>query len=137
MIRTPTDLEILNTIYNRYYNEFTKYSEGEKTRDTKIYVPIDFAEIAKQLNVDGDIVFGRLYYHLENKYGYIQGDGSMVHFFALVVGNDRHCVNFPYLASILATLRQENRQFRIATSIAVLSLVISLISLGVSFYAIQ
>lgn len=133
MKKTPTDLEILNTIYNRYYNEFTKYSEMEKTRDTKIYVPIDCAEIAKQLGVDGDIVFGRLYYHLENKYGYAQDDGSKVHFFALVAGKDRHCVNFPYLASVLATLREENRKFRIATSTAVLALIISLVSLCVSF----
>jgi hypothetical protein len=134
MKKTPTDLELLNTIYERYYTEFTKYSEEERIRQSKIMVPVDCAEIANRLGVDGDIVFGRLYYHLEKKYGYTQDDGSKVRFFALAAGKDRHCVNFPYLASVLATLRQEKQKFTITTWISVGAAVISVVSLCVSFY---
>jgi hypothetical protein len=130
----PTDLELLNTIYERYYDEFAKHSKEEKLRESKIYVPIDCAEIAKQLGVDADIIFGRLYYHMQNKYGYAQDDGSKVAFFTLKVGQDRHCVNFPYLASVLATLRHERSRFRITTWIAAIALLISLISIGVSLF---
>ncbi len=132
MKKTPTDLALLNAIYDRYYEDFAKHSKEERLRDSKIYVPIDCAEIASQLGVDTDIVFGRLYYHLQNKYGYTQDDGSKVPFFTMQVGKDRHCVNFPYLASVLATLRLENRRFKITTWIAVVALVISSLALGVS-----
>lgn len=129
MKKTPTDLELLNAIYDRYYDEFAKYSKEERLRNSKIYVPIDCSEIAKQLGVNADIIFGRLYYHLENKYGYTHEDGSKVCFFACKVGGDPHCINFPYLASVLATLMLENRRFNITTWIAILALIISIISI--------
>lgn len=69
MRRVPTDLEILNVIYEQYYDEFSSYDKNSPTRSSKIYVPIDIGAIARRLH-DGDIVFGRLYYHLEKKYGY-------------------------------------------------------------------
>ena len=64
-------------------------------------------EIAKILNVDADIVFGRLYYHLNEKFSYKHDDGSKVEFFALHVGDESHCINFPYLASVLADLQEK------------------------------
>lgn len=128
----PTDLKILNAIYDRYYDTYASFSEKKSNRSSKIYVPIDIEQIAKDLRVDGDIIFGRLYYHLENKYGYKQDDGLQVHFFGMVIGGDRHCVNFPYVASILADLRDENRKHRIAISIAVFSLIISIIAISLS-----
>jgi len=134
MKKTPTDLELLNVVYDQYYDEFTKYSNENRERSSKIYVPIDCATIADQLGVDGDIVFGRLYYDLENRYGYTKDDDSKVHFFALKAGEEMHCVNFPLLASVLAGLRHENKRFKITTLIAILALVISSISLGVSIY---
>ena len=128
MQRLPTDLEILNAIYNRYYPTFAGYSDGNKERSSKIYVPIDVKAIADQFGVDIDIVFGRLYYHLDRKYGYKDADGAEVHFFALAIGGDRHCVNFPYVASVLADLRREDRKYRLATGMAAVSLFISVVS---------
>ena len=130
----PTDIQILDAIYERYYDSFTGYSETNKNRSAKIYVPIEIKELAGDLKIDPDIVFGRLYYHLEEKYGYKHDDGSRVHFFALVAGEDRHCINFPYMASVLASLRDEDRKYRIATRIAVISLFLSVIALLVSIY---
>ncbi len=126
MKRTPTDLELLNAIHERYYDDYAGLSEEERL---KIYFPIDCAAIAKRLRVDNNIVFGRLYYHLQHKYGYTQDDGSKVAFFTRKAGEHKDCVNFPLLASVLAALRSENRKFNITTVIAVFALIISSLAL--------
>ncbi|USD66865.1 hypothetical protein [Vibrio sp. SCSIO 43136] len=133
--RTPTDLELLNFIYNNYYEEFISWAEnGQNNRASKVYVPIDCDLLASQFGVDGDVIFGRLYYHLEKKYGYKHNDGANVHFFALKVGQDMHCVNFPYLASVLADLRQENKKFKLTMSLSLLAIALSTVSIGVTVY---
>lgn len=133
MRNLPTDLEILNVIYNDYYEEFSNYmKEKNNTRSVKIYVPINIDKIAEKLNVDGDIIFGRLYYHLEKKYGYRNEDESNVHFFARVLDGDIHCINFPLMASILADLRDNKKRYYTAITIAVGSLIVSLISVAIS-----
>lgn len=134
MKKTPTDLELLNVIYDRYYDQFSQYSKENNDRESKIYAPIDCASIADRLDVDGDIVFGRLYYDLDNRYGYTKDDGTKVSFFAFAVGKDRHCVNLPLLASVLAGLRHENKRFMVTTWLAILALIISSVSLGVAIY---
>lgn len=131
-MRVPTDLEILSTVYRIYHSDFVSFERGEGARTSKIYVPIDCKKVAQELKVDSDIVFGRLYYHFEKQYGYKQDDGSNVHFFALKVGNDPKCVNFPLMTSVLADLHYENRKFRIGTAIAVLALVVSISSFAIS-----
>ena len=130
----PTDLQILDRIYNRYYDEFASFDRETARREGKVYVPIDIASIADELGVDGDIVFGRLYYHLENKHGYKQENGSLVHLFAFQAGKERHAVNFPYLASVLAGMREEQRKYSTATTTAIVSLVLAAISLYVSVF---
>ena len=77
MAKLPTDLEILNDIYNGYYNDFQAYSDENKIRETKIYVSVDIESIAKRMGVDNDIIFGRLYYHLNNRYNYKHEDGTL------------------------------------------------------------
>lgn len=108
-----------------------------RTRETgvsKLYVPIDIPQLAKDMNTDVDIIFGRLYYHLNKKYGYKQDDGSHVYFFSPRVGGDSNCVNFPFLASVFATLKDENRKFRIATTTSIVSLIVSIIALLISIF---
>lgn len=134
MKRLPTDIEILNKIYDDYYEIFKSFTKDKHTRETKIYVPIDIHQIAKELKVDDDIIFGRLYYHLENKYGYKNDDKTSVHLFTLMAGKDRHCINYPYAASILADLRDANKKYQAATAIAVLSLFISLVSILLAIF---
>ena len=108
------------------------FSDENKTRSTKNYVPIDVREIGKELDVDSDIIFGRLFYHFDRKYGYKKDDGAWVHFFAIQIGGDRHCIHYPYLGSVVADLRDESKKFRIATSMAAVSLVISVTSFVIS-----
>lgn len=128
----PTDLEILEKIYEKYYPEFSSYSKDSPTRSTKNYVPIDIEALSEEFGVDGDILFGRLYSYLEKKHGYKQDDGAFVHFFTISVGSDRHAVNFPLLSSVLADLQDDHRRFRLTTIISASALVISIISIAVS-----
>jgi hypothetical protein len=128
----PTDLKILQAIYDGYHEAFGEFAKGGGSRSTKIYVPIDIERIARDLRVDGDLVFGRLYYHLEHKYGYKQTDGTSVHFFALRIGDDVHCVNFPFMAAVLADLQDQSRKHNWALWIAVASLIVSAVSVAIA-----
>jgi len=125
----PTDLQILKVIYKQYVRAFRERESVEPPRVTKIYVPIDVPLIAQQLRTDPDELFGRLYYHLDHVYSYKQENGTKVHLFAFAVGEDRHCINFPYLAAVLAERHSQHRREFLAIAIALLSLAISLGSL--------
>ena len=134
MKRIPTDLQILNAIYQRYYQVFAAYSEKNKQRTTKNFVPVDIKTIAKDLDVDPDIILGRLHYHLDKKYGYDTGENERVSFFAEGFARDGNCINFILLASVLADMREQNKKYRIATTMAVVSLSLSIFSLVIHFW---
>ncbi len=134
MVKLPTDFKILSAIYGRYYSDFQAYSKDNKKRSSKIYVPIDIVGIAKSLGVDEDIIFGRLYYHLNKKYGYTQDNGSKVFIFTPICGDDKDCVNFPLLASVLAKLKDENIKFLWTLCISIISLVIAIVSIIISVF---
>ncbi|PHS33622.1 MAG: hypothetical protein COA82_08185 [Alkaliphilus sp.] len=135
MKKLPTNREILRQIYDQYYKSFGEFKKNQELvpRATKIYVPIDVVKIAKRLNVDPDIVFGRLYYHLDKKYAYERLDGSKVHLFALKAGADHHVVNFPLLSAVLSDLEEAKNRYTRVTAISVLALFVSAISLIASF----
>jgi len=127
--RPPTDREILQAIYDRHRKDFTV---GADERSSKIFVPVDITSVSAQLRVDPDIVFGRLYYVLEQRFGYVRADGSRVNFFTLQAGSDFRAVNFPMLVSALAALREDNERQARATWIAIAALVVSIASFAVS-----
>lgn len=136
-MKVPTDHAILNDIYNHYYKAFAGFPDGASERgsaerDTKIYVPVDILGVSKRLRVDSDIVFGRLYYHMEKKYGYQRPSGEHVPFFTRVAGADKDCVNFPLLGSVLAGLREEKWKTRWTVGLAILSLIVSAVSVAIS-----
>ena len=137
MRNAPTELELLDTIYEKYYDAFAAYDAKAPGRSSKNYVPIDINGIGLALGVDPEIVFGLLYYHLEKKYGYDEagtagGAGARVNFFAMKIGGDRHCIHFPQLAGVVAGLRSEDRKYKLATTISVISFFVSLVSFGLS-----
>ncbi|MDP6548522.1 MAG: hypothetical protein QF659_00415 [Dehalococcoidia bacterium] len=134
MKRTPTDLAILNVIYESYYDTFPNYENDPSSRSTYLFVPIDIEALAKNLRVNKEIIFGRLYYHLEARYGYKQDDGARVHFFALNMGRHHHRVHFPYLASVLASLREEHHRFQTVTLLALGSFLISVLAVSISVF---
>jgi hypothetical protein len=130
----PTDLELLNAIYRANYRAFADYSEDNKTRSSKIWMPIDIEALGKRFGTDPDMIFGRLHYHLNGKYAQTLKGDERIEFFQMRIGQDRHCVNFPFLASVLADLREDQRRFVIASRIAALSLVISLVSISLALF---
>lgn len=127
MKRPPTDREILKKIHDRYYDDFCNFDENNKTRSTKIYMPIDCEMLAKEFDTDADMIFGRLYYHMDKKYGYDLDDGSRVSLFSIRIGGDKHAVNFPLLSAILADMELSHFRFY-------LPLTLSIIALGMSIW---
>jgi hypothetical protein len=132
MIRIPTDRKILQAIYDRHADSLENFDRNMADRDSKIMVPIDCEEIGRGLKVNSDIVFGRLYFHLEQKHGYDRDNGARVAFFARVAGKDRNCVNLPLLASVLAGLQEEWARHMWALGMSIASLVLSIVAIGVS-----
>ncbi|ELW3045003.1 hypothetical protein ACRCO3_28305 [Pseudomonas aeruginosa] len=135
-MKTPTDLVILRLIYKLYYEEFKNFSIEagvENGRKSKIFVPIDCKLIATQLKVDADIVFGRLYYHMEEKYGYRRDDGSKVAFYTSLEGEANRCVNFPMLASVLAGLEEENSKAQTAIYLSLFATAVAIIAVVVTW----
>jgi hypothetical protein len=132
-----TDRQILRAIYERYYDDFVAFERGNKTRETKIYLPIDIPAVAQLIGMDPELVFGRLYYHLAPKYGRVEAESS-VPFFEKTFPNrvtgqpDKHVVNFPVLESILANLEYEERKFRLPVAISATSMAISAASMVIA-----
>jgi hypothetical protein len=71
------------------------------------------------------MLFGRLYYHLDAKYHYEQDDGAKIHLFSLKIGSERHCVNFPYLAAVLAEKNEEHSRQLWSLGLSIAALVLS------------
>ncbi len=130
----PTDLNILTFIYEHYYDEFCRYDEDGTIRSGKIYVPISCQKVADHFGVNGDIIFGRLYYHLANKYKYQQEQNVTVKIFEFKIESDLKCIHFPYLASVVSDLQQKNKRFKQTLWASVIAVIISITSLSITTY---
>jgi hypothetical protein len=125
MKKIPSDRAMLQAIYDRYKEQFEQNAAADK-----IMIPIDCVSVGKQLKVDAHLVFGRLYYHLEQKYGYTRpGSETRVALFSPVAGHKANCVNFPLLASVLAGLQEEQSKQNWSLGLSIASIVIALIAL--------
>ena len=130
----PTDEDLLDEIYRRNLKAFSAFSEENKTRSSKIWMPIDIEALGRKFRCDPDLIFGRLYYHFNQKYASTTGDGDAVNFFNMRLGQDRHVVNFPLLTSVLADLQDSRKRFLISARLAGLSLVVSGISVFLAIF---
>lgn len=130
----PTDQRLLAEVYRRYLKDFSAHTEENKIRQAKIWVPIDIEALGKRFGCDPDLIFGRLYYHFNGKFASTTGDGEDVSFFYMRLGTDRHVVNFPLLASVLADLQDDRKRFLISTRMAGLSLIVSAVSIGLALW---
>lgn len=138
--KPPTDLEIMDKIYDEYYATFIQWVKGDKSRETKNYVPIDLQKIADDLGVDGDVIHGRFYSYLGEKYSVEREGKVVVPFFQNKMGEQMHLVQFPVLTSVLADLREQDQKFKLGIRIAIRSMVItaviSTIAIVVSIFAL-
>lgn len=125
-----TDYDVLKCIYETYYSEYAAFQKGDRSRAAKMYVPIDLDLIAAKLDMEGDLLFSRLYSFLNDRYGVNSEMKSPL--FSLRVQDDIHCVHFPLLASILADLKYKLRQANWTRWLSVAAILISGISLIVS-----
>jgi hypothetical protein len=134
MKNLPSDRAILKRIYQMYEVEYPGSPEDGTRGENDPYLSIDIPSVAKKIGCSPEMLFGRLYYHLDQKHRYKQDDGSVVPLFYMKLGDKRHAVHFPYLAAILATHEQEHRKHLWSISLSVLALVLSVASLAVNFY---
>lgn len=124
----PTDRQVLKCIFEMYEPAYP----GETNWGTGVndpYVPVDLRAVAAKLGTKPELLFGRLYYHLDAKHRYQQDGGAWVNLFHLNVENKGHSVHFPYLAAILAGHDQEYRKQFWSMAFSVLALVLSVVSL--------
>jgi hypothetical protein len=132
--RPPTDFELLRAIYERHDNDFEANSAS---RETRVYQPIDVPALAKSLNANEDMIFGRLYHDLDQKYGERREPGKpRKSFFTPVAGTQVNCVNWPLMVGVLARLWEERRRNFLTLGLAVSSGVISVAALVVSIVAL-
>lgn len=96
-------------------------------------MPVDIPAIAARLRVSEDTVFGRLYFHLDPKYGEeSEGERPRKVFFTPKAGELSNCVNFPLLEAVLAGLWQERNRDLWTFWTAAVSLAIAIAALIVS-----
>ena len=129
MSKTITDRLILKKIHDLYYNTFIEYDSNNPSRSTKNFVPIDCDKIANELDIDPEIIFGRLYYHLDKKHSYTQGDGCKVTFFTKKSNQEMHLIHFPLLSAVLAEHEQFFYRAMIPIVISIVAITLSLTSL--------
>lgn len=134
MFKNPTDLEILECIYNHYNDEFELYDKDSSIRKGKIYVPIDCNLIASKLNANPELIFGRLYYHLANVYKYQQSKDVVAKLFEFEVDGQRHCIQFPILASVVANLRAEHKRYKHTLIASIFAVVVSIGAAAITAY---
>ena len=134
MSKLPTDREILKCIYQMYALQYPGIPAGAIRGENDPHIAIDVRAVAESLGCNAELLFGRLYYHLDHKYRYKQDDGTLIPLFYLKVGDKRHAVNFPYLAAVLAEHQQEYRNRLWTLGLSILALVLSVASLVVNFY---
>jgi hypothetical protein len=127
----PSDRYVLQCIYEMYKDQYpgSKSEDGRSANDP--YISIDVQALADKLECNPELLFGRLYYHLDKKHRYKQEDGTLVPLFHLSVGKKRHAVNFPYLASVLAGENRDYLRFILPLGLSSLALVVSVVSLVV------
>jgi hypothetical protein len=114
----PLDKDVLRCIYDLYESEYPGPPNDP-------YLPIDINLVSKNLHCKQELIFGRLYFHLDKKYRYANGERTSVPFFVLGVQKKRHCVNFPYLTSILAGLEEDERRTLLPIMISIFALLFS------------
>ncbi|RDE50171.1 MAG: hypothetical protein DVS81_12455 [Candidatus Accumulibacter meliphilus] len=124
-----TDRQILRCIYEMYESSYPGKDSGEVRGKNDPYLPIKVSDVASRLGCTAEMLFGRLYYHLDAKYRYKQESDAQVHLFSIAVGSERHCVNFPYLAAVLAEKDEEHRRQLWSLRLSIAALVLSVASI--------
>lgn len=115
-----------------YESAYPGVVPGQIRGENDPYLPVDLNAIAHKLNCKPEILFGRLYYHLDAKHCYKQDSGASVHLFHINIQDKGHTVHFPYLTAILAGHDQEYKKQLWSTAFSVLAIALSVAALVVN-----
>jgi hypothetical protein len=129
MSNLPTDHEILSCIYEMYRTSYPGKPAGSERGENDPYMPVNLRQVAARLSCNPELLFGRLYYHLDAKHRYKQDNGALVSLFYLNFQGKGHSVHFPFLAAIVAGMNQEHRKTFWSLAFSALALVVSVASL--------
>lgn len=108
-----------------HYHSYPGRELPNGKRENDPYMHISVRDVAAVLKCSPELLFGRLYYHLDAKYRYKQEGGAEVHLFAMKVGDTMHCIHFPYLAATLAEHDAEHSRFAWTLWLSIAALVLS------------
>jgi len=134
--KIPTDLEILKEIYKNHAHEFSTYSKDGIKTDANIYIPIDIPKVANHFKTTKNIIFGRLYYGMNHKYGYekIENEQKVkVPVFAPDCEELKNAINLPMLISVIAGLQEQLSIFKKTLIVSIFGVLIALASFGYNF----
>jgi len=134
VFKNPSDLELLECIYEQYKADFQLYDKDSYVRKGKIYVPIDCKLVASKLGADPELVFGRLYYHLANVYRYQQSKDVEAKLFEFKVDGQLHCIQFPILASVVANLKADNKRHKSTLFASVFAVIVAIGAAAITAY---
>jgi len=105
MAKLHTDREILRCIYDMYRTDYPEKGDP--------LIPIDLAAVAAKLGCTPHLLFGRLHYDMGTRLKHRSPNDpnlTLASVFEMKAGNQRHVVNFPYLAAVLAALQEQRRR---------------------------
>lgn len=128
----PTDRAILRCIFDMYRKDFPRGDLGAG----KVFIPIDVEAVARRLGVDKHLLFGRLHYDMGTRLKHRDPKDpnlTLASVFEPLVGSQRHSVNFPYLAAVLAGLEEQRRRDLWTTGLAILALVVAVATAAVQW----
>ncbi|MBU1690731.1 MAG: hypothetical protein KKD65_08330 [Gammaproteobacteria bacterium] len=125
MSKLPTDRQVLRCIFEMYESSYPGRTSAESKGENDPYLPIDITEVAKRLDCKPELLFGRLYYYLDARHRYKQDNDAIVSLFQLNLQGKRHCVHFPFLASILAGHEEEHKRNSWSLAVSIVALVLS------------
>ncbi|ABR50113.1 hypothetical protein Amet_4031 [Alkaliphilus metalliredigens QYMF] len=134
MDKKLTDEEILKKIYNRHSAFFSDYLDDSKPANNEIYVSIDIEELAKELSVDSQLIFRRLYYHIDKILDYTHTDGSRVHLYTPIAGENKNVIHLPLLGAIVETADEIRRRKTYSVVFSAAKVIILLAGLSVIIY---
>ena len=124
MNRIPNERDVLRCIFETYEISYPGKKQSDGRHENDPYLEINIQDIASKLKCKPELLFGYLYYHLDAKHRYTNGNAN-VHLFTIKVGDKRHGVNFPYLAALLANHDLEHRRQLWSLAISILALAVS------------
>jgi hypothetical protein len=134
-LNLPTDREVLRAIYDCYRSDYPGNDfESGVSGPNDPFIKLDFAKLSNTLGCRPELLHGILYFHLNQKYGYEAKPNTFVRIFEKQVGDKSNCVNFPFLASKLASLEEEHSKVQITRFLSVVAIVLSGIALGARFF---